>query len=151
MAKKSKTQPVNETSELILAIDELCKAKNISREVLFTKIEAAMVSAYKKEYGKQDNVTATVNRTTGTIEVFARKTGQERSTRYLSPNLALARSLSSSASSGVFSMNIALYTGGAQSLTELSGVPSPFLQTEFKQDECHRWVSKLISGSMRDR
>ncbi len=74
MAKKSKTQPVNETSELILAIDELCKAKNISREVLFTKIEAAMVSAYKKEYGKQDNVTATVNRTTGTIEVFARKT-----------------------------------------------------------------------------
>ncbi|MCR4622690.1 MAG: transcription termination factor NusA [Clostridiales bacterium] len=74
MAKKSKNQPVNETSELILAIDELCKAKNISREVLFTKIEAAMVSAYKKEYGKQDNVTATVNRTTGAIEVFARKT-----------------------------------------------------------------------------
>ena len=29
MAKKSKTQPVSETSELILAIDELCKAKKI--------------------------------------------------------------------------------------------------------------------------
>ncbi len=73
MSKKS-AMTAEPTSEIVLAIEALAKEKGIDKEILFTKIEAAMVSAYKKEYGKQDNVSATMDRTSGKIEVFARKT-----------------------------------------------------------------------------
>ena len=73
MAKKADKQPVVETNAIIGAIDDLCREKKIAREVLFGKIEAALVSAYKKEFGKQDNVSANVDRTSGKIEVLARK------------------------------------------------------------------------------
>ena len=74
MAKKADKQPVVETNAIIGAIDDLCREKKIAREVLFGKIEAALVSAYKKEFGKQDNVSANVDRVTGKIEVLSRKT-----------------------------------------------------------------------------
>ena len=73
MAKKAEQQPINDNSTIISAVDELCREKKIPREVLFSKIEAAMVSAYKKEFGKQDNVSANVDRQSGKIEVLARK------------------------------------------------------------------------------
>ena len=73
MAKKA-AQPVQEQNEVLLAIKELAKEKKINEDVLFSKIEAALVSAYKKEYGKTDNVSAVIDRSTGNIEVLARKT-----------------------------------------------------------------------------
>ncbi|MBR5752015.1 MAG: transcription termination/antitermination protein NusA [Clostridia bacterium] len=73
MAKKT-AKPEAETSAVLLAIDQLSKENNINKEVLFSKIEAAMVSACKKELGKQDNISAVVDRATGKIEVLARKT-----------------------------------------------------------------------------
>ena len=73
MSKKTGQPPI-ETSEILMAVDELCKEKRINKEALLGKIEAAMVSAYKKEFGKQDNVSANVDRVTGKIEVLARKT-----------------------------------------------------------------------------
>ncbi len=73
MAKKA-NQTAIETSEIIMAVEDLCKEKRINKEILFSKIEAAMVSAYKKEFGKQDNVSANVDRVTGKIEVLSRKT-----------------------------------------------------------------------------
>ena len=73
MAKKAEKQPASESNEIIAAIDELCREKKIGKEVLFSKIEAALVSAYKKEFGKQDNVSANVDRASGKIEVLARK------------------------------------------------------------------------------
>ena len=74
MAKKAAPAAVKESSEIISAIEELAKEKKINKEVLFQKTEAAMVNAYKKEYGKQDNVTAVMDRVTGKIDVLARKT-----------------------------------------------------------------------------
>lgn len=73
MAKKA-VKPVEPTNEVLNAIDDLAKEKKINKEVLFGKIEAALVSAYKKEYGKIDNVSAVIDRTSGDIEVLARKT-----------------------------------------------------------------------------
>ena len=75
MAKKAaKPVPNTEESGIISALEELSKEKKINKDVLIGKIEAAMVSAYKKEFGKQDNVSATLDRVTGKIEVLARKT-----------------------------------------------------------------------------
>ena len=79
MAKKA-VKPVEETNAVLGAIEELAKEKKINKEVLFSKIEAALVSAYKKEYGKIDNVSAVIDRGTGNIEVIARKTIVEQVT-----------------------------------------------------------------------
>ncbi|MBQ4227624.1 MAG: transcription termination/antitermination protein NusA, partial [Clostridia bacterium] len=73
MAKKAAQQPA-ETSEVILYLKQISNEKKIPEEILYSKIEAAMVSAYKKEFGKQDNVSASMDRVSGEISVFARKT-----------------------------------------------------------------------------
>ena len=60
--------------ELIQALDELSKERRIDKEVLFSAIETALISAYKKNYGKTANVRASIDRHTGVMEVYSRKT-----------------------------------------------------------------------------
>lgn len=62
------------TDEFIGALNALAKERRINKEVLFSAIEAALISAYKKNFGKNSNVRATINRESGEVEVFARKT-----------------------------------------------------------------------------
>lgn len=59
--------------EFILAIEELEKEKEISKDLLVEAIESALVSAYKKNYGTSQNVRVNVDRETGDINVFMRK------------------------------------------------------------------------------
>ncbi|QCX32277.1 transcription termination/antitermination protein NusA [Caloramator sp. E03] len=61
------------TIELIEALEELVKEKRIDREIIFTALESALVSAYKKNYGTAQNVKVNVNRDTGEIHVYAQK------------------------------------------------------------------------------
>lgn len=65
-------------NELILAIKDLCNEKGIDENVIIEALEAALVAAYKKNYykGKNDdpNVGVSVNRETGEIKVYAKKT-----------------------------------------------------------------------------
>lgn len=61
------------TIELIEALEELVKEKRIDREIIFTALESALVSAYKKNYGTAQNVKVSVNRDTGEIHVYAQK------------------------------------------------------------------------------
>jgi transcription termination/antitermination protein NusA len=61
------------TTELIEALGEIVKEKGIERELIFTALESALVSAYKKNYGTSQNVKVTVNRETGEIHVYAQK------------------------------------------------------------------------------
>lgn len=65
-------------TEFICAIDDLVKEKDISREVLFEAIDAALTSAYKKHYGagngSTNNVRVDINRETGDINVYMRRT-----------------------------------------------------------------------------
>ena len=61
-------------NELILALDELSKERRINKELLFSAIETALISAYKKNYGKTANVRASIDRQTGEMEVLSRKT-----------------------------------------------------------------------------
>lgn len=59
--------------ELVGALNELEKERGISRDILFEAIEAAVVSAYKRNYGNTLNVRVDLNDKTGQVRVFARK------------------------------------------------------------------------------
>ncbi|EYE88176.1 transcription elongation factor NusA [Fervidicella metallireducens AeB] len=61
------------TGELFEALGDIVKQKGIDRELVFSALESALVSAYKKNYGTAQNVKVTVNRETGEIHVYAQK------------------------------------------------------------------------------
>jgi len=61
--------------EFLLAIEEISKEKGISKEQLFNALDAALVSAYKKNYGSNNsNVKVLIDRETGAINVYSLKT-----------------------------------------------------------------------------
>ncbi|WP_153123772.1 transcription termination factor NusA [Peribacillus tepidiphilus] len=61
------------SSELLDALNHLEKEKGISREVLLEAIEAALISAYRKNFNQAQNVRIDLNLDKGTMRVFARK------------------------------------------------------------------------------
>ncbi|MRX70631.1 transcription termination/antitermination protein NusA [Bacillus lacus] len=60
-------------SELLDALTILEKDKGISKEVIIEAIEAALISAYKRNFNQAQNVRVDLNREVGTMRVFARK------------------------------------------------------------------------------
>ena len=71
----------NENKAMIEAVALLAKEKNIGKEVLFSAIEEALRSAYKNNFNKQygiapsnANVRVELDRVTGAVRLFARKT-----------------------------------------------------------------------------
>lgn len=65
-------------TDFIEALLEIEREKGISKDVLVEAIEAALISSYKRNYTAQ-NVRVDINRNTGVIKVFARKTVVEES------------------------------------------------------------------------
>jgi len=61
------------SSELFDAITYLEKEKGINKDVLIEALEAALISAYKKNFKSATNVRVDLNETTGSMKVFARK------------------------------------------------------------------------------
>lgn len=61
------------SNELILAVEYLEKEKKIPREVLIDAIEAALITAYKKNYESSRNARVELNMDEGTFKVIARK------------------------------------------------------------------------------
>ncbi|MCU9593054.1 transcription termination factor NusA [Caldibacillus thermolactis] len=61
------------SSELLDALDMLEKEKGISRDIIIEAIEAALVSAYKRNFNQAQNVRTNFNLTTGSMHVYARK------------------------------------------------------------------------------
>lgn len=59
--------------EFMLAVEQLEKEKEISKDLLIDAIESALVSAYKKNYGTSQNVRVIIDKETGDINVFMRK------------------------------------------------------------------------------
>ncbi len=57
----------------IEALNALEKERGISKDVLISAIEAALISAYKRNYGNTANVHAEVDSDTGDIQIFASK------------------------------------------------------------------------------
>ncbi|WP_373229552.1 transcription termination factor NusA [Cohnella sp.] len=60
--------------EFIEALSEIEREKGISKDVLIEAIEAALISSYKRNFNTAQNVRVDINRTTGQIKVYARKT-----------------------------------------------------------------------------
>lgn len=60
-------------AEFMQAFEELGKEKGIAPEILFDAIEAALISAYKRNFGSAQNVRVSLDRITGEIHVYARK------------------------------------------------------------------------------
>lgn len=61
------------SSELLDALTILEREKGIGKEVIIEAIEAALISAYKRNFNQAQNVRVDLNRDTGTMRVFARK------------------------------------------------------------------------------
>ena len=61
-----------DSTEFFSALDELSKERRINKEVLFSAIEAALISAYKKNFGKNANGRATIDAEKGNVEVLSR-------------------------------------------------------------------------------
>lgn len=61
------------------ALENLCKEKGISEDVIYEAMELALQSAYKKNYNSLSNVRIDINRETGDIKVFSFKTVVDRS------------------------------------------------------------------------
>ncbi len=61
-------------SEFLNALDEIEKGKNISKDILLNAIDAALVSAYKRNYNtNHSNVVVNIDRESGEIKVFKQK------------------------------------------------------------------------------
>lgn len=58
---------------LIAGINQVASDKGLDHEVIFSAIEAALISAYKRNYGSVADVTAQVDRYSGDMKVFAGK------------------------------------------------------------------------------
>ena len=65
-------------TEFIEALAELEREKGISMDVLLEALEAALISGYKRNFGSLQNVRVTIDRLTGEIKVYARKTVSEQ-------------------------------------------------------------------------
>ncbi|MFJ7933179.1 transcription termination factor NusA [Sporosarcina sp. NPDC096371] len=61
------------SSDLLDALTALEKQKGISRDVLVEAIEAALVTAYKRNFNQAQNVRVDLNLAKGTMKVYSRK------------------------------------------------------------------------------
>ena len=59
--------------DLLGAISELERERGIDRETLLAAVEAALVSAYKRNYNSVENVEARIDRHSGQVEMFVVK------------------------------------------------------------------------------
>ncbi|MGN0505476.1 MAG: transcription termination factor NusA [Lachnospiraceae bacterium] len=59
--------------ELIEALNQIEKEKDISKDILLEAIENSLLAACKNQYGKADNIKVSVNRETGAFSVYAEK------------------------------------------------------------------------------
>ncbi|NLN41301.1 MAG: transcription termination/antitermination protein NusA [Clostridiales bacterium] len=60
--------------EFLGALEQIAREKGIDKEILINAIEAALLSAYKKNFGTTQNVKINVDRKTGSVKVYALKT-----------------------------------------------------------------------------
>ncbi|TET17011.1 MAG: transcription termination/antitermination protein NusA [Dehalococcoidia bacterium] len=62
-------------SDFLLAITQLSAEKNLPREVVIGAVEAALVSAYRKDnFAANQNISVKIDPTTGKVQVWAEKT-----------------------------------------------------------------------------
>jgi N utilization substance protein A len=66
-------------SDFLLAITQLSAEKNLPKDVVLNAVEAALVSAYKKDsFSSNQNIAVKINPNTGAVEVWVEKTVVEK-------------------------------------------------------------------------
>jgi N utilization substance protein A len=66
-------------SDFLLAITQISAEKNLPSEVVLSAVEAALVSAYRKDnFAPNQNISVKINPTTGKVQVWAEKTVVEQ-------------------------------------------------------------------------
>ncbi len=61
-------------SEFILALEEIEREKNISKDILLEAIETALISAYKRNFNTtQNNIVVNIDKENGEVKVFVQK------------------------------------------------------------------------------
>ena len=60
-------------SEFAVALDQICNEKNLDRDVVLEAIEVALLTAYKKDFGSSQNVTAKIDPETGQTNIYTTK------------------------------------------------------------------------------
>lgn len=74
-------------AEFIEALGQLEKEKGISKDILIEAIEAALISGYKRNFHSAQNVRVDIDRHSGEVRVYARKTVVEE---VLDPRLEIS-------------------------------------------------------------
>ena len=72
MKKKVSVLAIDST-ELMMALEELEKDKGIKKEAILESIETALVTAYKINFDSEENVKVTMDGQTGEIHIYAVK------------------------------------------------------------------------------
>ncbi len=68
-------------SDFLLAITQLAAEKNLPKDVVLGAVEAALVSAYKKDsFSSNQNIAVKINPSTGKVEVWAEKKAVDKVT-----------------------------------------------------------------------
>jgi len=60
-------------NEFVVAFDQICSERNLDKEVVLDTIEVAILTAYKKDHGSAQNVTAKIDPETGQARIYATK------------------------------------------------------------------------------
>ncbi len=60
-------------SDFLIAINQLCTERNLSREVVVEAVKAALISAYKRDFGISQNIVVKMDPVAGKARVFALK------------------------------------------------------------------------------
>jgi len=60
-------------SDFLLAITQLCSERNLPKEVIIEAIEAALISAYKRNFGAARNISVKIDPSSGKARVYAEK------------------------------------------------------------------------------
>ena len=93
MARKI-TREQNGGKEFLQTLKELAYEKGIDEELLFETIEAALISAYRRNFGSAQNVRIALSREMGAFHVFAIKTVVEEAENDITDiSLAQARAI----------------------------------------------------------
>jgi N utilization substance protein A len=60
-------------NDFLVAITQLCNDRGLPKEVVMQAVEQALVSAYKRNFGGTQNITATIDGATGKVRIFSAK------------------------------------------------------------------------------
>ena len=60
-------------NDFIIAINQVCSERQLSKEVVLEAVEAALISAYKRNFGSAQNIIARIDPETGEAQVYAEK------------------------------------------------------------------------------